>query len=908
MTAPMSIPPSPRPVPGGAWWTRAYGLALRALPAAFREQWAADMRRTFADLVRHARTDGGRALWALVAREVTNVVVAGLRERLHVHRQTRVNAHSHATRAPSDMLHFQDVRYAFRLLARSPGFALLTVLVLAGGLGVSTFAFSFLHTAMIRPLPLDEGERIVRLTAVSEGRRGPVDVVDLPALQASMRTVRHLGGYTRREVIVGRAGEGRVVAATVADPQLFVVARTPALLGRALLPADAAPGAEPAMVLTHRTWETAFGADPAVVGMHVPVNGVSTRIVGVMPPGFGFPAAPGAWLPLPATAGTRVAPGTEAMSLFARLAPGATHAQAAAEATALLRRVLAARDTAGGPATRRAMLVESFPAAQIGDERPVVFAVLNVLAGLILLLALVNVTTLLTARANERVRETAVRMALGASHARVVMQGLWESVILCVAGGLLGTAGAAWALATVTRWTRANIESNLAFWWVWEADRVTLLAAAAFVIAAVAVLGGVVAARATRTNVREVLQDGSARAGSRREGRLARGLVATQVAVVTVLMFVGVLSGIMARRVVDLDPGYDPTNLLQATLAPPPERFPTDADRAAVFRRTQERLTTHAALDGALLRARLAERGDAAGRFARRGAGTPRSLPTAHVHATLGALSTLGIRAMAGRLLEASDDTAQVPVALVSQSLAARFWRGRSPVGEQVRLAGLGDSLQWRTIVGVVSDVPYGNLLSRDRSPDAIYVPLLQAGAQDVEVVVRHRVGEVAGRQALHQVFGAVDPLLVPGYVYRATEVIRKSGLIATGMTKLFGGCFAFALLLAVAGTYGLMSRAIALRAREIGVRRALGAPVATVTRMLLVQGARQLGIGAVAAAPVLVAIGVASNRLFSLGGALAAAAGVAVSAAIIGIVVMATWVPTRRVVRMSPREALWRD
>lgn len=802
---------------------------------------------------------------------------------------------------------WQDIRYAFRLLARSPGFTLLTVLVLAGGLAVSTFTFSFLYSAMIRPLPLDEGERIVRITPVQQGRRGPVDVADLEALRTSVTAVRHLGGYARREVILGRDGGSRVLTVTPAEPVLFTVARTPAFLGRTLLPADVEPGAEPVMVLSHQTWQVAFGAERGVLGTLVPVNGVSTRIVGVMPAGFGFPVTQDAWLPLsPPAASVRA--GTDFVSVFGRLAPGATRDQAAAQATRVLRSTLAARDTSAEAASRIVVAVESFPAAQIGDERIMVFTLLNVIAALVLLLALVNVTTLLSARANERARELAVRLALGASTLRLFTQGMWEGIILCTVGGILGTAGVAWALETITRWTRANLEGNMAFWWVWKMDRVTLLSAGAFVSLAVAVLSSVVWQSAVRTNVRAVLQDGSARSGSRREGRLTRGLVVFQVTTVTVLMFIGVLSGVMAHRMINLDPGYDPTNLLQAYLEPPTDRFRTRDERIQVFHTVQERLAEHGAVDDVLLRARLAEQSDDRGAFAVREGQAPGTSRSANVLAVLGAMSTLGIELVEGRLLGAGDDQSRTPVVLISRSLAARHWGGRSPVGDQLRLAGAGDTLQWRTVVGVVSDIPYGDMLSRDRSTDAIYLPLPQSEAAGASVVVRYRTSELAGRQALHQAFADVDPLLTPGYVYRSAEVIQKSGLVAVGLVKLFGGCFVFALLLAVAGTYGLMSRAIGQRTREIGVRRALGASDTRIKRMLLIQGVRQLGIGTLVAAPLLAVVGAVSTHFLPLSGALTATAGILVSGAIIAVVAAATWLPTRRVLRLTPRDALGWD
>ena len=799
------------------------------------------------------------------------------------------------------VLIISEIRYAFRLLGRSPGFTLLTLLVLAGGLGLSTFTFSFLYAAMIRPLPLSEGDRIVRLTRMENGKRRPVDIVDVAQLRSSMRTVREVGGYIQREVMFGRDGDRRVLTTTVADPALFTVARTPALLGRTLLPADAAPGAEPVVVLAYRTWEVVFAADPIVLNTLVAIDGVNTRIVGVMPSGFGFPVTQEAWLPLPVSAND--APGQEFVSVFGRLAPGVTRAEAAAETSALVQHAIAARATPNQPSIRHAIAVESFPAAQIGEERTIVFLTLNVLAALILLLSLVNVTTLLTARANERIRETAVRLALGASAARLAVQSVWESLILCIGGGVAGTALAAWGLDAITRWTRANMEGSLAFWWVWQMDRVTLLAAAVFVTIAVGVLGTVVSVRATQTNVRDVMQDGSARGGSRREGRLARMLVATQVTTVTVLMFVAVLSGVMARRVMKLDPGYDPARLLQVSLSPPADRFATDDARAAVFRSVQAQLADHDGIDGALLRTTLAARSDS-GRFALRG-DERGALPTAHIVAAMGAMSTLGIEVVQGRAFHVHDDRRQPPVVVISRSLAARYWPNRSPLGDQVRLAGVDDSQAWRTIIGIVTDIPYGNPLSRDRSADAIYVPLLQAGVMNAQVIVRYRTNEIAGRQALNQVFATVDPLLMPGFVYRAAEVIEKSGMIAMGLTKLFGVCFAFALFLAIAGTYGLMSRSIALRTREVGVRRALGATEGTAMAMLLAQGARQLGIGTLAAAPILAIAGVAATQLLPLDGVLTATVAVLVSFAIVAVVLLTTWLPTRRVLRVPLRDAL---
>jgi hypothetical protein len=404
------------------------------------------------------------------------------------------------------------------------------------------------------------------------------------------------------------------------------------------------------------------------------------------------------------------------------------------------------------------------------------------------------------------------------------------------------------------------------------------------------------------------MQDNSARSGGRRTGRVTGALVAMQVAVVTVLMFVGVLSGVMTRRMVAIDPGYDPTNVLQAYLTPPPDRYTTDDARARVYRDVHARLVDQTAVEATMLRTTLAKKGGNAARFVLRDARATGEPPAANVVATLGDLSTLGVSLVQGRLFDGTDDLTRPAVAVISRSVAARYWPASSPVGQQIRLVATEDTLQWRTIVGVVSDLPYGDLLSRDRSPDAIYVPLLQTREAGANVFVRYRASEIAGRQALNQAFAATDPLLVPDGVYRASEVIAKSTLLAAGMTNLLGGCFAFALLLAIAGTYGLMSRSIGQRTREVGVRRAIGATDAIVTRLLLRQGARQVGVGTLAAAPILAMAGAAATYFLPLGGGVTAVAGVAVSIVIMLVVLGATWLPTRRVVAVPLRDALWRD
>ncbi len=807
------------------------------------------------------------------------------------------------------MFYWQDIRYTLRLLVKTPLFTLLTIAVLGGGLGLSIFTFSFLHTAMLKPLPVPDGGTIVRLMTVTNGATGDIDAADLAAIRPGLATLTDVGGYTGREFVIG-TGEGtRTISATASEWNIFEATRTRPLLGRGFLPDDQVPGAEPVLVLSHRSWRVVFGGDSGLVDRRVMLNGVPTRVIGVMPPGYGFPVAAEAWVPIRPELLSMMVPDQAYLGAYARLAPGATFSAARAELTGRLLRVREARPPVEPARTEpTGMTVATFPMAQIGEDAPLVLAVLNTLATLILLLACINVTNLLLARANERARETAVRLALGAPRGRLIMQSMWESIVLCLAGGALATGLAIWGLGAINSWCQNHLEGNLAFWWVWGFDRTVLLAAGGFVTLAVTVLGTVVSVRAAGTSINAVLQESGLRDGGRREGRVARALVITQVATVSLLMFFGSMAAVVAYRVARVDLGYDTHDLLSASLDLPAAGYPAAGARGRFFQEVYDRLSSRAELGGVVLRTSLAEMNAEAGEVELGDRAAEGRHPRSYVLGLLGPLDPMGIRLNEGRYFGTGDDEAGAGVAIVSQAFANRYWPGRSPLGLQLKLSGLGESQTGRTVVGVVGDVLLGNPLSRNRSAIAVYVPLRQSRSAGATVVFRHRGSTAAGRAAFHETLAAIDPLIAPSDVASFDEILAKTTMIARSVMSLFASCFAFALLLAVSGTYGLMARSIGRRTREIGVRRALGATDRIILTMLLGQGARQLGVGALVALPLTLAVGWGFSRFFPISLAVSLGTAVLVSAVITAIVLAATWVPTRRAIAVEPRDALWRE
>jgi hypothetical protein len=284
--------------------------------------------------------------------------------------------------------------------------------------------------------------------------------------------------------------------------------------------------------------------------------------------------------------------------------------------------------------------------------------------------------------------------------------------------------------------------------------------------------------------------------------------------------------------------------------------------------------------------------------------------PHAYVDGVLGQLSMVGATAVSGRLFDARDNEGGERVAVVSQALANKYWPGQSPLGKQLRVAAGGETSapETRTIVGVASDVLMGTPFSRHRSAQAIYVPLRQSSAQNVTILFKHRGDLTAAQAGLYQTLSVLDPRMLPPDVTTYDEILEKSSLIAKSVTKLFALCFGFALLLAVSGTYGLMARSIGQRTREIGIRRALGATDRSVVRLLLGQGSRQLGIGVVIAMPLMLLVGVGFWQFFPIGLVVSIVTGLLVGATIVAVVLLATYVPTRQVLAIPPRDALWRE
>ncbi|HEX8210592.1 MAG TPA: ABC transporter permease [Longimicrobium sp.] len=805
----------------------------------------------------------------------------------------------------------RDVRFALRMLRRSPLFSATAIVALALGIGANAALFSLARALLVQGRPgVGSPDELVWVAPVN-AESGWVERMSYPSflrLRGSGGPFAALAATRDAPFALSGRGEPEQVDGQFVSGSYFAMLRTPFAVGRGFAPAeDLHPGAHPVAVIGHTLWQRRFGGDPGIVGRTVAVNGVPVTVVGVAAEGFlGVEQdvrRRDLWLPmamLPALFPTmREALSTErgaTFSVVGRLRPGATTAEADA-ALAAATGVLTQADPA-----RSGSILRTFPAGAgipPGANREIapVAALSAVVTGLVLLIACANVSSMLLGRGFARRREIGVRLSLGAGRGRLVRQLLTESLVLSLAGALLGVAV---AFATVHAVTAFAIPLPLE-------PRIDFRALAATLVLAVGaalVFGVAPALAATRADLTGALKDG-ALSGTPRRARLQGALVVAQLALA---LFLLITSGLFLRsldKANRVDVGLD-TSAHVLALSFDLGLLGYDAPRARAF--VDAAIERAAALPGVRsatasdvmpLEALIAVQVDVDGAPAARGG--PMVLQTT---ARPGYFQTVGVRLAAGRDFGPRDVAGAPPVAVVSRSFAEHYLPGRSPIGARLRLMESTGPLA--TVVGVAEDVR----ATGPSGPPAhmVYLPQLQHVDDEpgsMTLLVRSDGDARALAPALRRELRALDPHL-PIYAVRTLGSALRQQMMPqrTGSTLLavFG---TLALVLATVGVYASMAFAVTQRTHEIAVRMALGGDASRVVRLFVGRGARLT----LAGLAIGVALALAGSRLFA-----ALLLGIAptdlltfaaVSALLFGVAIVACWIPARRAVHVHPMQVL---
>ena len=803
----------------------------------------------------------------------------------------------------------QDLRWAWRALRRRRGITATAVIVLALGIGGATALFSVLDVALLRPLPYPESERLVEIAAISP-ERGLDDALlshqrFLDLVERS-RSFESLGALTPDGVDLTGVAEPRHLAAARISADLLAVLRVRPLLGRGFLPGEERRGGPPAVLLSHRLWRQRFDGDPGVVGRGISLDGAAATVVGVMPEGFAFPdVETEVWLPrvdapsfLDAGAIER---GSTYLTVLARLRPGVTLDEAAAELDLLARTRPRAGSLDAGLGYRATPLAERLAAG----VRPTLLVLLAAV-GCVLLVACANVAGLLLVRAVGRRREMAVRAALGGGRGRLSRQVLFESLLIALLG-----AGSGLALAALgVRLLAAAVPHSLPRAAEIGVDGRVVAAGAVLALLSGLLVGVAPAWGAAAARPREVLGGGGRRGpGSPGRGhrRVVGALVVAEVALSVVLLAGTALLLHSFVRLTAVDAGFVPRGLLVARVELPPGRYPTPEAIRTFQRRLLDELAALPRVRGAGAAEGLPLRGAGAQTLV---AVAGRPLPPLDERQVVlfdtvspGYFRTMGIPLLAGRGFEPGDDeTAPIRI-VVDRSFARSRFPGESPLGHRLLL---GRSPTGFEIVGEVGDVRQGGL---DAAPTgSFYLCSLQRTVPGLSLVLRTEGPPLALAGVLRARLHELDPDLPATALETMDDVVARSVADRRFALELAGLFAGLAVLLAALGLYGLLAYTTATRTGEIGVRMALGArrrdvSVAVVRRgLLLALTGLVLGLAVAAATRRLLA-----GFLFEVGPT-DPLAYLAVAALLVPIAALAAYLPARRASRVDPAVALRRD
>jgi predicted permease len=796
---------------------------------------------------------------------------------------------------------WRDVRHAVRVLFRHRGTALLATACMALGIGIVTTMFASADPWLFRPLPYAAPERLVVVREVSPRGRTTMMSAPLVAECAEERAaLASTGAYVRAAYNLSTDEEPERVLGTAMSASLAEVLGVAPVAGRSFTADEDRPSGPRVCVIGYELARRRFGGAPAALGRTLRLDAHLHTVVGVMPPGWAFPEYAEVWTPL------RLAPGDRdrrdrRIDVVARLRDGVSVPQAADRLALVARRAAALDPEASGGWT---LHVQSVADAQTPPGVRAALHLMLAAAVLVLLIACANVANLLLALALERRREVATRLALGATPRQLLRQVTVESLVLATAGGLAGLALAAWATDAMTALTiRPPFWAEPGLTW-----RAALVTAAAGVVAAL--VSSILPALASlRSDLRAALhENGRTMSDGPRTRRIATGVAGVELALSVVLLTAALLLARSYSNRQSLDPGFDAANALTTHASLTGDRYRSPVEREAFLRAVVAGAVAEPGIETAAAVTSLPFTDPTGGGYSVRPfeiEGDPRPpnrQPLAVVNAgTASMLAALGIPLASGRALLETDVETASPVAVVNRQMAERFWRGDA-IGRRVRL---GDG-QWLTVVGVAGDVrePASMLGNVQRPEWQVYVPYTLDPALELTIVLRGPAAERSAA-ALRGIMRARDPQ-VPLYdVLPLAEARRRADWLARlwGRLLLVGAMAGS--VLACAGVYGVVARAVARRRQEFGVRMALGAVGWQVIAMVMAGGLR-LALGGVLAGALgaLALMRMLSSLLYGVSPWDPIVFGSSTLALFV-LALLATYLPARRATRIDPCQAL---
>ncbi len=799
---------------------------------------------------------------------------------------------------------FQDLRYGIRTLLKQPGFSMVAIIILALGIGASTAIFTVVNAALIRSLPYRAPEQLYHLwetTPQKEYARREFSYPDYQDYQQN-QVFDGVAAYTGGGGILTGYGEPERIFSPGASANFFTTLGVEPFLGRTFQPGEDKPGAPRVVVLSYGWWQRRFGGDQNILGQSLTISGLPYTVVGILPPGFQFALRPAdVWLPYQPGEAQLTRRFMHGTNMIARLKSDVPLAQAQTAMSEIASRIEREHQASHAGTTVTLIPLQE---QMVGQVKPILLLLLGAV-GFVLLIACANVASLLLTRSLARQKEVAIRAALGAGRGRIVRQLLTESVLLSVAGGVAGLLIARWSidgLVAVLPQTQLNA---LPFLNNLHVDGGILAFACGLSLVTGVVFGLAPALQTARLDLQEALKEGGRSASSSGRQRLRSTLVVTEIALAVVLL---VGAGLMMKsllRLLQVNLGFNPENVLTMTVALPASKYSEPQRRIQFHTALQERISALPGVSGVGAVNILPLTGGNTTRFTIEG--DPAPPPGQEIEANIRVsdehyFQTLGVPLLAGRFFDARDTADAPDVVIINKSLADRVFAGRDPIGRRLNYGG---NFGAEVIVGVVGDVKITGL--DDAIKPVVYNPLRQSAPVASGFVVRTQVDPAAVINAIRNECRALETDAALFNVRTVEEIMADSPAAFTRrLPALLIGIFAgVALLLAAVGIYGVVAYSVRQQTHDIGVRMALGAQVSDITKMVLRQGLALamagIGVGTLAAIFLTRLLG---SLLFEVKPS-DPLTFVVVASVLCAVSLLACWVPARRAAKVDPLDAL---
>ena len=801
---------------------------------------------------------------------------------------------------------YNDINYAFRMLKKTPGFSALTLLVISVGLGLAIYMFAIVNLFAYKSLDITEYDRLVVADSIVDGfeqNGGSIYPHDYKFIAAQQKSFEVFSAYTHSSSIVSDGTTAKRYESALFELDAFNLfdANKSLAMGRLFEPSDSHEGSEDVAIISDNLWKDYFDGDANIIGRQILLDGNSTKVIGVMKPGYAYPMNQDIWLPLNLSDTYKPGQGWQ-VSIAGRLKENMSLDQAQAElksyASELSKQFPESNATVG-------IFVRSPVKMMMDNSMSIIYLMIGATA-FVLILVVVNVANLMLARASERSKELAIRTALGAPKSRIVRQMLLETLLICVIGGVFGVLMAGWALEA-TKPIFMKMGGWVAPWWTFTLGSEELLAALWIVLGTALLIALFPVLKSSDADINQVLRDGTRGALGKKAGRMNKLLISAEIFLsCSVLIVAGALI-IGVNQAIKADYGAKSEGILAATFMLDTDQYLEQADRRLFMNKFIEGLEQQEGVLSVTIGSALPGRTSGREPIRIEGAEVVKGSSNRSMFLTIqdNYFSTLDVPLLEGRFFDDRDNADSQPVIIVSSEFAKKYFPDGSAIGKRIKVRPNDEARQWRTIIGVVGQVVHAQPFGDAFVKPAVYVPNSQLAYRWQNVAMQVQGDPYSYQKVLREVAGKIDANIPLFNVLPLDERLyrRVMGMQFVGRLFVFFGVLS--LLLAAAGIYGVMSQNVTRRTQEFGVRRALGAPDSHIYRLLAKQSGLLLAIGGTLGGVVgYMGVKVISGNLMNLSGYFPTVS-IIVMVTIALTTFLATLIPAVKALSVEPNSAL---